>query len=90
MEQGPQTSRERALDLIKLLVGVESNWQPTFRHYLWAIRIAVAATVLVIVVALLGGWLWDVLADYVKPKTATQRKDLVHDQATSCGRVRCS
>ena len=78
MEQGPQTPRERALVLIKLLVGVEPNWRPTFQDFLWGLRIVITVTVLVIVVALLGGWLWDVLADYVKPKTATQRKDLAN------------
>ena len=78
MEQVPQTLRERALVLIKLLLGVESDWQPTMRHYLWGIRIVVAATVLAFVIFLIGGWLWDILADYVKPKTATQRKDLAN------------
>jgi hypothetical protein len=78
VEQRPQTPQERTLVLIKLLVGVDSNWQPTLRHYLWGIRIVVAATVLAFVIASMGDWLWGILADYVDPKTATQRKDLAN------------
>jgi hypothetical protein len=58
VEQGPQTPRERALDLIKLLVGVEANWQPTFRHCLWGIRIVVVGTILAFVITSMGDWLW--------------------------------
>src|SRR5215218_6547241 len=41
--------------------------------------VALIAVVLFIVVLVLGGiWLWEILAQYVNPKSPTQRKDLVN------------
>jgi hypothetical protein len=73
-----RTPRERALAIIKLLVGVEPNWRPAPHHYLLAIRITIGGALIVAVLVLLGDWLWGVLVDYIQPKTTTQRKDLAN------------
>jgi uncharacterized protein YjbI with pentapeptide repeats len=73
-----RTRHERTLDLVRSLVGVEPGWQPARQHYLWAIRIAVAASLTVIVLALVGRSLWRVLFEYIDPATPTERKDLAN------------
>jgi uncharacterized protein YjbI with pentapeptide repeats len=73
-----RTLRGRALDLIRLLVGVSPDWQPDQRHYLWGIRIAVAVTLSVVLLILMGNWVWGMLIDYIKPESPTQRKDVAN------------
>jgi uncharacterized protein YjbI with pentapeptide repeats len=65
-EQGP---RERALDLIRLLV--PDDWRPTTLQALWAIRIAVLLAILLGILVLLGTpygvTLWDWLNLLIVP-----------------------
>ena len=51
-----KTPRERAEDLISLLVG---DWRPTPRQVLWAIRIAIILSLLVAIGYVYGITLWD-------------------------------
>ena len=51
MQQEPKTPRERADDLISLLV---SDWRPTRRQVVWAIRIVVAFVIILIILTLVG------------------------------------
>ena len=55
-----QTPRERAEDLIRLLV---PDWRPTPRQALWAIRIALVLRLLVAIGYSYGITLWD----WIKP-----------------------
>jgi uncharacterized protein YjbI with pentapeptide repeats len=41
------------------------------------VRWTVVAAIVLVILLLVGRWLWGVLADYVAPKTAADRKDLV-------------
>jgi uncharacterized protein YjbI with pentapeptide repeats len=44
-------------------------------------RILILAVLIGIAIAVVGGlswWLWDLLASYIRPKTATERKDLIN------------
>ena len=68
MQQEPKSPRERAKDLIRLLV---SDWRPTAQQGLWAFRI-VLATVVVLGLLTLGGQpfgitLWDWIKLLVVP-----------------------
>ena len=68
MQQEPKSPRERAKDLIRLLV---PDWRPTVRQGLWAFRI-VLATVVVLGLLTLGGQpfgitLWDWIKLLVVP-----------------------
>jgi hypothetical protein len=49
----------------------QSRWRPTRRQVLVAVGGVVA-------LVLAGVWLWGVLADYIQPKTPTDKKDLVN------------
>jgi uncharacterized protein YjbI with pentapeptide repeats len=49
-------------------------WRSTRRQIVWAVGIA--ATLLILVS--IGVWLWDLLAGYIRPKTPTDKKDLVN------------
>jgi uncharacterized protein YjbI with pentapeptide repeats len=73
-----RTPRERALELIRLLLGLDANWQPAPHHYIWAIRLVLGGTVLLALLYLIGEWVWGMLVDYIEPKTATQKKDLAN------------
>lgn len=50
MEKEPKSPRERAGDLITLLV---SDWRPSPRQVLWAIRIGIVLSILVAIGSLL-------------------------------------
>jgi hypothetical protein len=47
MEQEPKTPRERAEDLIRLLI---SDWRPTPQQVLWTVRIVVALVALYVLI----------------------------------------
>jgi len=56
VEQEPKTTRERAEDLLSLLV---SDWRPTPRQGLWAIRIVIVLGVLIAIGYYYEVTLWD-------------------------------
>jgi hypothetical protein len=60
MDQQPKIRRERAEDLIRLLV---PNWRPTPQQVLWAVRIVIALIIVLSVLTLIGQLydktLWD-------------------------------
>lgn len=56
MDQEPKTPRERAEDLISLLV---PDWRPTPQQVLWAIRIGIVLSLLFAVGYAYGISLWD-------------------------------
>jgi CHASE2 domain-containing sensor protein len=56
MEKEPKSPRERAGDLITLLV---SDWRPSPRQVLWAIRIGIVLSILVAIGYSYGITLWD-------------------------------
>lgn len=62
--QEPKIPRERAEDLVSLLV---SDWRPTPRQVLWAVRIAVVLGLLVAVGYYYGITLWDWIKLLVVP-----------------------
>jgi pentapeptide repeat protein len=69
-----QTRRERVLVFVNSLVGLPPGWRPVRHHYVWAIIIAVAASLMV-----MGGiWLWERLYAFIDPEKASQRQDLVN------------
>ena len=49
-------------------------WRQTRRRITWAMGVVVALLVLI----LIGVLLWEVLAGYIRPKTPTDKKDLVN------------
>ncbi len=70
-----KTPRERAEDLIRLLV---PDWRPSREQVLWMIRIVIGLVFLQAVFVLIGTWLWEAIAHYVHPRTPSDRKDLVN------------
>jgi ABC-type multidrug transport system fused ATPase/permease subunit len=73
-----QRPTERALEFVRLLAGVEPDWRPQPYHYLWAIRIVIAGTLIAFGFDLFGSWLWQALVDYIRPQTPTDRKDVAN------------
>jgi type II secretory pathway pseudopilin PulG len=70
-----KTPRRRVEDFINLLV---SDWRPTREQVRWTIRLIIVFVVLQAPFVLIGTWLWEVLGDYVHPRTPSDRKDLVN------------
>jgi uncharacterized protein YjbI with pentapeptide repeats len=70
-----KTPRERAEDLIRLLV---PDWRLTSEQVMWTVRIVIAFVVLQALFVLIGAWLWEVLVNYVQPSTPSDRKDLIN------------
>ena len=64
VDEESKTPRERAKDLVSLLV---SDWRPTTQQVLWAVRIAVVLVLLVAVGYYYGITLWDWLKLLVVP-----------------------
>ena len=64
MQEEPKSPRERAEDLISLLV---PDWRPTPQQVLWAIRIAIALGLLVAIGYAYGITLWDWLKLLIVP-----------------------
>jgi uncharacterized protein YjbI with pentapeptide repeats len=52
----------------------QSRWRPARGQVLWTVGIVIA--VLILIITSVG--LWGILTDYVRPKTSTDRKDLVN------------
>jgi hypothetical protein len=56
MQQEPKSPRDRAEDLISLLV---ADWRPTPRQVLWIVRIGIVLSLLVAIGYAYGVTLWD-------------------------------
>jgi uncharacterized protein YjbI with pentapeptide repeats len=63
MEHEPKTPRERAEDLIRLLV---PDWRPTSQQVLWAVRIVVVLIVVLSILILIGSPYGITLWDWIK------------------------
>ena len=70
-----KTPRERLDAFINRLV---PDWRPTEEQVLSAIRVVIILAVLLAPILLIGAWLWGMVADYVHPRTPSDRKDLVN------------
>jgi hypothetical protein len=80
MEQEPKTPRERAKDLISLLV---ADWRPTPWQGLWAIRIGIVLGLLVAIGYYYGVTLWDWIKLLIVPASHSRSGDLVQHAAES-------